>query len=792
MQKQQAVFEKITPAGVSRQPFNTNPQKHDTMAQKRRGLFLLGINPFFIKFILLIGIVMAAQWACDGYKPKKKEEPGKKEAEPYKKYNYLVNSYEPTAKSDYCWVYNYKSSRAEELPMTGGESGYGGFKFEEEGAYITFNIGGGYETLTFTMGHARQWSDNTGIVTVRADGKKILDEKVRDYEPPRQYSLNVKGVNELTFAITSNYIKVVVADAILWREGEKPVDVRPKHEPITTPIELVKDLRPYHKSTWMKEINKEEGDSIKINGQTFNYGLIGNMEMALIGTNEGKAYFNLRKQFKKLTFTTGCRDDLKGQGGSGWVTVKADGKTLEEIEIKEGDIAKQVILDITGCESLSFHTEQINGESFAGITQIMVYPDEKDVPQELSDNRLLPPCPRLKELPNACKLISSIPPYRLVGSVDKQLYDNSSEHLTFSMGGYKFSEGIILYQKAWLLNDNLSASATFDLGNEFDYVGFTTGYVGKSWNMNDDLLMVYADDELVYSTPLIATYPNKQHIVPIKKCRSLRFANKGCGRMDVAAFGIGDIVVYRGEPVENNLFEREKPQCPHTAELIDLGLPYIHYVSIMENHKDEILHDGSTKKRYFELNGERIYKGFMLQTSTHFSLDFGVLGDKGQDAAAGSILGAAALGASFVASGVAVGGVAIGTTVAPLGAFLMLAAGGEAVENSLAAFNTYKEYNSVTFKVGCLPQAGVKSEEPERLMIGADHNVMANIALYENMEPMEFTVPIDGCEQLIFWLANSGGNSAKYLIYDIVVTKDKLPLNIPEAARMPLPEVSAE
>ena len=96
----------------SRQHFNTNPQKHDTMAQKRRGPFLLGINPFFIKFILLIGIVMAAQWACDGYKPKKKEEPVKKEAEPYKKYNYLVNSYEPTAKSDYCWVYNYKSSRA--------------------------------------------------------------------------------------------------------------------------------------------------------------------------------------------------------------------------------------------------------------------------------------------------------------------------------------------------------------------------------------------------------------------------------------------------------------------------------------------------------------------------------------------------------------------------------------------------------------------------------------------------------------------------------------------------------
>lgn len=760
------------------------------MAQKRKGLYLLSIHPLYAYALIILVIMVLSQMTCAGNKSKKKDSV-KKKVELYQKHTYLVNKYEPTTKSDYCWIYKYQSSRAEELAMTGGEIGYGGFKFEEEGAHITFNIGGEYETLTFTMGHARQWSDNTGIVTVRADGKKILDEKVRDYEPPRQYSLNVKGVNELTFAITSNYIKVIVADAILWKEGEEPVDVRPKPEPITTPIELVKDLPPYHKSTWMKEINKEEGKSIKINGQTFDYGLLGNMEMALIGAYDGKAYFNLRKQFKKLTFTTGCLDDLTGQGGSGWVTVKADGKTIEEIEIKEGDIAKQVTLDITGCEYLSFHTEQIHGESFAGITQIMVYPDEKDVPQELKESRALPPNPCLKELPDACKLISSIAPYQLVGSVDKQIYDNSSEYLTFSMGGYKFSEGIILYQKAWLLNDNLSASATFDVGNEFDYISFTTGYVGKSWNMNDDLLMVYADDELVYTTPLIATYPNRHHVVPIKKCRTLRFANKGCGRMDVAAFGIGDIVIYRGEPVENDLFAREKPDCPHTTELIDLGLPYIHYVSIMEDHKDKILYDGSTKKRYFELNGERIYKGFILQTSTHFSLDFGVLGEK-EDALGAGILGAAALGASFVASGIAVGGVAIGTTVAPLGALLMLAAGGEAVENSLAAFNTYKEYNSVTFKVGCLPKDGKKSDEPEHLMIGADHNVMANIALYETMEPMEFTVPINGCEQLIFWLANTRGNSAKYLIYDIVLTKDKLPLNIPEAAQMSLPEVPAK
>lgn len=47
----------------------------------------------------------------------------------------------------------------------------------------------------------------------------------------------------------------------------------------------------------------------------------------------------------------------------------------------------------------------------------------------------------------------------------------------------------------------------------------------------------------------------------------------------------------------------------------------------MADKRDQIMNDGSTKKNYFEVNGEKVYKGFILQTSKHFSLDYGVLGD---------------------------------------------------------------------------------------------------------------------------------------------------------------------
>lgn len=700
---------------------------------------------------------------------------------------YLVNKCK-VIKSEKCTIYKYNGNSSAKIKMAGDGYGYGGFAFYDEGSFVTFDLGGQYEALTFTMGYDEDCSEKVGVVTAYGDGNKIFDEKIRGYEPPRVHTLNVAGVKELTFKIAATDIDVVVADAVLWTSGQTPKPITHRVAPATKPMELTKEIKPYYVSGWMTVVTPDE-HYIMLNRITYEYGLRGNMNMALIGTHKGFAYFNLHKQYSKVSFIVGCHDDLAGGHGSGWVTVKADDKIIEEIEVKKGDIARQIVLDIPDCEVLSFHTEQIEGDSYAEMAQIMVYPEGHDVNIVQRNDGLAPPDPRLKELPDVCKLISNIEPYQVVGSVSKQIYTGSSDHITFSMGGTKYSEGIILYETASFWDDNISACATFDVGNEFDYITFTAGYVGKSWNMNNDYLMVYADDELVFSTQLIPTYPNQHFTVPINKCRILRFCNAGCGDLSVAAFGVADIVAYRGKAVKNDLFVHPRPDCPHRIDLIDLGLPYIHYVSTMSNYRDEIVYDGTTKKNYYEINGERIYKGFILQTSTHFSLDAGILGSgNGANAAAAGAVGATAVGASFVATGAAVGGAAVGATLAPLAAFLLLAAGGEAVENSCAAFNTYGEYNSVTFKVGCLSTSSRKQDYYEHLMIGADHEVVANIGVYESMEPQEITVPIDKCDQLMFWLANTHGTSSKYVIYDAVLSKDKATLSIPLPARMSMPE----
>lgn len=704
--------------------------------------------------------------------------------------DYLVNTVKPV-KSYMYEAYRYGGTNSKKMNLSGGLKWQGGFTIgSSQGpykpGYATFRLGGKYENIMFVLGRIydpESLDYEPAVVTVYADGKKIMDEIVRRYDVPRRMKLNIKGVDELNFVIVKGEDRIAFAEATLWKSGQTPKETGNLMVKATKPIQLVKDLRPYAHVNHYCISPDDEYKTVFVNANKYHYGFICKMTMALIGVQSGSSYFNLRGQYETLSLLAGPVNNDKSSGGKGWITIKADGKIIHEYEISQDDIAKRIVLNVKGCQQLSFHTEQSNQSMYAAIVDATLYPEgtyKSEGESQAEDIN-----PRLKTLPDVCKLISNIPPYAVGGQIEHQVYDGSSDHITFSMGGTRFSEGFILYEKADFWNDNIISYAVFDLGREFDYVSFTAGYVGKSWNMTNDVIRVYADDEMVLQAPMKATYPNQHFVIPIKKCRKLRFENGGSGNLNVGAYGIADIVVYRGEPVENDLFVHPKPSCPDEIDLIDLGAPYIHYVSTKADSKDEIFYDGTTQRRYFQMpDGTRINKGFMLQTSVHFSLDHGVLAS-GTDNATSGIIGSAAVGSAFVSAGAAVGGAIVGSTLIGAAALLVLAAGGNAIENSCAAFNTYGEYNSLTFTVACLrPFTENKSDYKETLLIGADQMVVAELTVYETMEPQTVTVPINGCEQLMFWLANTNNTSGQFVFYDIKLTKDVLQLDIPKAARL--------
>ncbi len=680
--------------------------------------------------------------------------------------------------------------------------------------HATFNIGGKYETISFILGAVKNHGGyDPNIVQIHADGKRIFDHVLRDGDLEQHFTLNISGVDKLEFSLVKPEVEPAFCEVALWTKGQTPHDLRGKHDPEVKSRMLFRDIAPYRINYSSGNTKGDSGrhilvgpdkktKSIKIGNKEYDYGLWLGMSMQLIGGWESETDFNIRGQYETLRFVVGpLATDNGNDTSTGWVSVLGDGKILYEYEINEESIAQQVTLDVKGVHKLAFTSEQASGSLDGAIVDAWVYP-KGEAPEVDSGAGVAvtadAPDPRLKELPDVCKLISNIPPYSLRSQVEYQLYEGVSDYVTFSMGGTKFNEGFILYNLTSFLDDDVRSHALFDLGNEFDYVSFTVGYVSKSWVMGNDVLRVYADEELIFEVPLHSTYPNQKYIIPINKCRKLKFESSGQSTMDAAAFGVADLVVYRGEPVENDLFVHPVPECPDEIDLIDLGAPYIHYVS---SSREGAFVDGKSMKNYFtRYDNSRIYKGFVLQTSSHFSLDFGAL--SGSDAVGAGAIGAAAVGASFVATGAAVGGVTVGATLAPIAPLLMLAAGGEAVENSCAAFNTYGQYNSVTFTVECLRKEGDTqllgpdtmqpdiSERKERLLIGSNLNVVAELDVFEGMQPQTVTVPIEGCEQLMFWLSNTNGTSAAYVFHDIKLSKKKSGLVVPEDMRPALTVVT--
>ena len=703
---------------------------------------------------------------------------------------YLTKTYKPTEQVGY----EVKPS----VGIQGGETWKNAFTICDRGK-ATFNVDGKHEQLSFIIGPVDyQIFNESSIVTILADGRKIFDAVVKPADLPRHITLNISGVNTLQFVEVKNALNIAFCEVALWDKDEIPHDLQSKAEPNAQKKLLFKDIKPYHMNgttelnnnghKWVTPDRKTT--SIKIGNKTWDYGLAMDLSMQLIGNGAKETHLNIKGQYETLQFTVGPLATDNAKNGRGWITVLGDNKILYEYEIEQDHIARHVTLNIEGVHKLTFASEQTDGSQGAGIVDAWVFPKGQG-PVETSQETTEVIDPKLKTLPDVCKLISNIPPYSLRSGVEQQLYDGKSDYITFSMGGVKFSEGFILYNKANVLSNDVHSHAIFDLGNEFDYISFTVGYVSKSWAMSNDQLSVFADDELIFQTPLQPTFPNQTFVVPIKKCRKLKFESKGQGTLDVAAYGVADLVVYRGDPVENELFVHPTPECPSEIDLIDLGAPYLHYVSSAESG---VFVNGKSKKDYFtRYDNSRIYKGFILQTSTHFSLDQGVLA--GSDAVGAATIGAAAIGAAFVPIGVSVGGAIVGTSLMSVAGLMMLAAGGEAIENSCAAFNTYGEYNSVTFTVECLRTQGDTqffgtdtdqpdiSERKEKLLIGADHTVMAELAIFEGMEPQTVTVPINGCGQLMFWLANTKGTSAAYVFHDIKVSKEKCELIVPEDMR---------
>ena len=671
----------------------------------------------------------------------------------------------------------------------------------------TYTLGKKYAKLSFWMCTRDLSEKKYSLVTIYADGKRIYDEPYFGHDAPRWVVLDVTGVETLVFKMVDPQICVTFAKMQLWSEGETVVQHPFQSLPTGKKIKMVEEMYPYFMCGGTKAILQsipvsdistqqmtyqsghawwERVDSLSIGRHQYKSGLQMELYEGLIGITYRYCYFWLGKKYDKISFIVGPRDN-RSSNASCWLVVKGDhGKILHESIVHQNDLPRQVVVDVSGQEIVNVGAELRDCDLLGGMTfgtvEMYAYPKEDlaEVPQEGEVN---PNKEKIAKLPSPCPLMSSILPYsvRGKGDADAVRFNGESRYKTFSMGGEKFYEGFILTTGTTFLGDGIDSYISFDLAGEFDYVSFYAGMLSKQRVLDDDHLYVYADDSLVLDTVIHCTWPNVYLEVPVNKCRILKFAKPGHQQMKECYICCGDLVLYRGKPVAHDLFRHVKPECPEEADLIDLcERPYFHYVgrylsSLTNFDFNDCFQNGETQRRFFQMkDGSKIYKGVMLEANMPLGIEDITISDAIMMCLVGA--GSAISGSDFSAyTGVSAGGGLAGQmAILPL----MKQGGGQA---SVVSFNPFGEYQTLTFTVAnkseywddvdMVKHLGERVDHRFTLDVIADQRIIKQIEVYNTMQPQTFTLPINGCRQLTFWLEAGDTRSGQFVLYDMRVSK---------------------
>ena len=730
------------------------------------------------------------------------EEEPEDEADPLYLDNYYVNKHNPVCVTGGIEVYKY--DKDSEALWMGGHAYHGGFVFRAQQtgdgqAQVDLPLDGLYENISFVIGgqcgeipmktdgngnevplYSSSYSCSPPTLVGQAKEVKVglqflVDDKVveevifSNYQVPVRYTYNVSGAQKFSFKmvvggkeLSPNGIPVL--ELTVWEGEAKETGYVPESAG-SEPVQLIKDLKPYlipgtSGALYYPNITESSNGRTHINmcGIKYENVIATYVSEALIGVDEEDIYFDLEGKYKYLTFTAGVADRTTSYDeGSAWLTVYADGKVIHEELYSSHELQKKVTLDVTGCHQLKFGWAAAEGNEnfgnstgcFYGIGDAYVVTTEAALNTITYSSRELPDRP--------VKMVSELGAFGVVSNMQEQaVLDGSTQFITFSMGGVKYNEGIMLHATNNMLSKK-PAYASFNLDGKYDTISFVAGHISNSNVYENDQIEIYADGKLINTIDVKCTALPQEYTVDVKGCKHLEFVSgkQTNDLMERPVFGIANLVAYPDGYVKTDLFPERKPEdFGKSCDLIDTFGFYDVYNSHVGQQVGAVgvqdgYFDGSSNKNTFTVGGKTYNKGILLKTNIHMELDMA------------GVAGATVLGTMLGGWGLCV---------------LALAGAGEAHESAFAMANIKDSgYTSVTFTVAMQQDnSSIIVQDETTLMIGADDESVWETTLYKGMEPTTFTVELgENCERLMFWLncGEKDNGSHTYAIYDIKLNK---------------------
>ena len=710
--------------------------------------------------------------------------------------NYYVNKHEPVCVAGKMEVYKYNKN-SDDLWM-GGYAYHGGLTMSwdtytaHDTAKVDLPLDGLYQNISFVIGgqfgRIFLQEDANGNLepylssqyvcsppTLPGDAEErlagiqfLVDDKVVDevifsnYQVPKRYTYNVSGAQKFSINVIEGIEglnRVPILELTVW-EGEAHETGHVPEPAGDEPVQLIKDLKPYlipstSNAAYYPDLEYSNGRTgIKMCGVGYENVIV----TAIHWGGDEDIYFNLEGKYNYLTFTAGAADRTTTYDeGAAWLTVYADGKIIHEEVYSTHELQRRTVLDVSGCHQLTFVWSNKEGNEQYGTATGGAF-GICDAYLTTTEAALETIEYSSREVPNRpVKMVSELGTFGVISNLSEDaVFDGSTNLKTFSMGGVKYNEGIMLYS----MNSPLvtkPAYAAFNLDGKYDTISFVAGHISNSNVYENDQIEIYADGKLIKTIEIICHMLPQEYIVDVTGCKHLEFVSGKLtnGRLFRPVFGIAELVAYPDGYVETDLFPERVPEdFGPTCDLIDTFGFYDVYNSHISKQIGAVsvvdgYYDGTTNKNTFKIGNTTYNKGILLKTNVHLELDMG------------GVAGTTVLGA----------GVAGGWGL-PI---LALAASGIAYESAYAMANIKGSgYTSVTFTVAMQKKSGTIAEDETTLMIGADNECVWETTLHKDMEPTTYTVELgENCDRLMFWLdcPIDAGDSHTYAIYDITLNK---------------------
>ncbi len=714
--------------------------------------------------------------------------------------NYYVNKHEPICVAGSMEVYEYNEN-SDDLWM-GGYVYHGGLTMRwdtytaHDTAKVDLPLEGRYENISFVIGgkfgvidmredengnmepiYSSQYncapptlngqaSEGLAGIQFLVDDKVVEEVLFSTYQVPKRYTYNVSGAQKFSINVVEgieDVSNVPILELTVW-EGEAHETGHVPEPAGDEPVQLIKDLKPYlipstSSVAYYPNLDYSSNGRTYINMCSVRYEnvMATTLSQQLIGVEEEDVYFNLEGKYNYLTFTAGAADRTTSYDeGTAWLTVYADGKMIHEEVYSTHELQRKTTLNVTGCHQLKFAWMIKEGNENYGNAQGGIYGigDAYVATTEAALNTIQYSS---RDLPNRpVKLVSELGTFGVLSNIGEDVVlDGSTNFKTFSMGGIKYNEGIMLHSMNSILVTK-PANASFNLDGKYDTISFVAGHISNSNVYENDQIEIYADGKLIKTIDIVCHMLPQEYIVDVTGCKHLEFVSGKQTNylMERPVFGIANLVAYPDGYVETDLFPERTPEnFGSTCDLIDTFGFYDVYNSHISKQIGAVsvvdgYYNGTTNKNTFTVGDKTYNKGILLKTNVHLDLDMA------------GVAGATILGCYFT-------GMAL-----PI---LALAGAGEAHESAYAMANIKGSgYTSVTFTVAMQKKSGSIADDETTLMIGADNECVWETKLHKDMEPTTFTVELgENCDRLMFWLNCSleDGNSHTYAIYDITLNK---------------------